>query len=456
MHLAPNPKPKPGRTMKARHRSYRVYFIALAIGASSLTAWSIAHEPVVESAPMTTLLEEAATTGDVAVTWDITVTRNERVEDWIDFLKGRNYDRTRLWLERSGKYGPLIQAELRARGMPQDLLYLALIESGFSPKAYSKAAAVGIWQFIEETGERYGLEVSEYVDERRDPVRATDAALDYLEDLYDRFGSWYLAAASYNTGENRVDRILREREGGARGDDGLFWNIARYLPQETRDYVPLMLAAGHIAKEPEAYGFDGLEYQDPLAFDIAWVPGESPLAMIASAAGADVEAVSDLNPHLIKDRTPPGRGWAVRIPAGTHDRFSARFPELYQDARLASAEPASTVATGRTHKVRRGETLSHLAQRYSVTVAALRSVNGGIQPRAVRAGQVLAIPGASNASTSRASAGSAAARVHRVRSGESLWVIARRYDVSVRELQSWNGLSGKSRILPGQQLKIGA
>src|SRR5690606_30020651 len=131
-----------------------------------------------------------------------------------------------------------------------DLLYLALIESGLSPKAYSHAAASGLWQFISETGQRYGLEVSRDVDERRDPIQSTSAALDYLQDLYGRFGSWYLAAAAYNTGENRVERILRERAGGAKGDDALFWTIAPYLPRETRDYVPLMLAAAHIGKEP--------------------------------------------------------------------------------------------------------------------------------------------------------------------------------------------------------------
>jgi membrane-bound lytic murein transglycosylase D len=437
------------------NRSHRPFVVALAVGVTLLTAWSIKHEPIVESAPMTTLLEEAATTGDVAVTWDLTVTRNERVEDWIDFLKGRNAERTHLWLERSGKYGPMIQAELRARGMPQDLLYLALIESGFSPRAHSKAAAVGIWQFIEETGERYGLEVSEYVDERRDPIEATDAALDYLEELYERFGSWYLAAASYNTGENRVDRILRERQNGARGDDSLFWKIAPHLPQETRDYVPLMLAAGHIAKEPDEYGFTGLQYQEELAFETAWVPGASSFELVARAAGTTVEDIAELNPHLIKETTPPGRGWAVRIPSGAQDRFAAVFPELYRAERLALAKAAAEAKrTGTSHRVRSGETLSHLAQKYDVSVSAIRAANGNISPQRVRVGQVLTIPGA-GAASEQVKTAEAEVRYHKVRRGENLTTIARRYDLTVRELQRLNEMGDRSRIVAGQTLRVG-
>ena len=152
------------------------------------------------------------------VSWDLTVTDHERVDFFVEFLMGKNHDKTRLWLERIGKYGPLIQRELRARGMPEDLLYLTMIESGFDPNAYSRAHAAGLWQFIEETGERYGLEVTRYVDERRDPVKATAAALTYLSEMHERFGSWYLSAAGYNTGENRVGRIMREQTGRKRAN----------------------------------------------------------------------------------------------------------------------------------------------------------------------------------------------------------------------------------------------
>jgi membrane-bound lytic murein transglycosylase D len=171
-----------------KRREWKMLLIGgAALSATLLTAWSIRLEPPVEPAPMDEVLAEVDAVSDDVVTWDITVTRNERVDDWIDFLTGRNRDRTKLWLERSGRYGPMIRAELRKRGMPEDLLYLALIESGFSPKAYSSAAASGIWQFIAETGQRYGLEVNGVVDERRDPIKSTDAAARMLRALTDRF-----------------------------------------------------------------------------------------------------------------------------------------------------------------------------------------------------------------------------------------------------------------------------
>lgn len=443
--------------MKQRYYLTRLYLGLLLLGAGGLTAWSVSRPGALttpEAAPMEELLEESAPS---AVTWDLPVTRNERVDEWIDFLKGRNADKTQLWLERSGRYAPMIQGELRRRGMPEDLLYLALIESGFSPRAVSSASAVGIWQFISETGRRYGLQVSSEVDERRDPIKATSAALDYLQDLYDRFGSWYLAAAAYNSGENRVDRVLRERAGGARGADSLFWKIAPHLPRETRNYVPLMLAAGHIGKEPAKYGFPEIEYQDPMAFDVAWVPGGTSLSTVAEAAGVEATQVEDLNPQLVRQRTPNGRGWAVRIPAGTKVAFAERFPKLFQEQRLAAATEArkptvtkaSTTRTAalRTHRVRRGETMGGIAKRYGVTLAALQNANS-VNPRRLQVGQSLKVPSVSGRVA-------AATRVHTVRRGENLTVIASRYKVSVSDLRRWNGMRG-SRIYAGQRLKVRA
>ena len=275
--------------------------------------------------PATT--EEAKPSGVFSVQsdWDITETKNEEVDFFIEFLQWKNRDKTKLWLERMGKYGPMIQQKLAERGMPQDLLWLATIESGLNPNAYSRAAAAGLWQFIEETGERHGLEVSEYVDERRDPIAATDAALDYLSKLNTRFGgSWYLSAAAYNTGENRVERIVNEKAGG-RMEDGVYWEIGNALPSETRDYVPLMLAMGHIAKDPHAYGFTDLQMQEPFAFDEVRVSGGVDLSKVADTLSLPAATIYDLNPHLVKKKTPPGREWNVRVPKGSATDFASKW-----------------------------------------------------------------------------------------------------------------------------------
>lgn len=190
--------------------------------------------------------------------WDLSNLDNPLVDSWVQrFTKGNMRSTLAIWLDRKTKYDEMISGKLAERDMPQDLVFLAMIESGFNPKAKSPAAAGGLWQFISETGRRYGLKVNGRVDERNQPDKATDAALSYLSDLHDRFGSWYLAAAAYNTGENRVGRIMREVTGSERGTDADYYLIAHRLPKETRDYVPKMIAAARIAKEPARYGFDG-------------------------------------------------------------------------------------------------------------------------------------------------------------------------------------------------------
>lgn len=207
--------------------------------------------------------------------WDISNLDNSRVDMWIGIYTTRPKLRERfaVWLERKPKYEEMISAKLAAADMPQDLIYLAMIESGFNPKAYSHAKAGGLWQFIAETGQRYGLTVNKSVDERNHPDKATDAALAYLTDLHDRFGSWYLAAAAYNTGENRVGRIMREVTGKERGTDADYYRISSRLPRETRDYVPMMIAAARIAKDPAKYGFGpGSQVRQTAAVEVAQEP----------------------------------------------------------------------------------------------------------------------------------------------------------------------------------------
>lgn len=443
--------------MKKYSKNTKALFAGSLLVAASLSAAYTAGDPgAVVSTPMDEVAAATASSTESVVSWDLPVTRNDHVDQWIGFLKGRNADKTRTWMERSGRYTPMIRAELRKRGMPEDLIYLAFIESGFSPNAKSQAAAVGLWQFIAETGKRYGLEVNGYVDQRRDPLKATGAALDYLSELHDRFGSWYLAAAAYNTGENRVARIMREETGSERGTDQDFWRIAPRLPQETRNYVPLMLAAGHIGKEPEKYGFVDVDYQAPLSFATVRVPQDVPLAAVARAVGADVKDIELLNPELVRDQTPPTREWDVRVPEGSEVQFATNFPAALSAIRLAAVKEKAATKTlaSTTYRVKSGETLSGIAKRFGVSVSALTKANGGLLPSRLRAGQSLRIPKASASSTRLASSKSTSSkRYYSVRKGDSLSVIATRYDTSVTRIKRLNGLRS-SVVRPGQKLRV--
>jgi membrane-bound lytic murein transglycosylase D len=246
--------------------------------------------------------------------WDLANIDHAQVDYWVGRFQTDRRPIIEAALRMRGRYGPLVSNALARRGMPQDLLYLAMIESGFNPRAYSRAHASGLWQFIPETGGRYGLEVNRAVDERRDPVESTDAALRYLGRLYGRFGSWYLAAAAYNTGENRVGRIMREEKGRERGTDTDFYDIYHRLPGQTRDYVPVMIAAARIGKDPAAYGFK-VDPHAPWAYGEVTAAPATPLAALARRAGTTVAALKELNPQLKLDRTRNDRSMVVRVPA---------------------------------------------------------------------------------------------------------------------------------------------
>lgn len=320
--------------MKGRRREAAAVGLAAStlalLGAGLASASSEAGGRITKAEPGTTPEPAVQPDADllkdfIPKAWSLPSTRTERVNFFIDFLKGARYENMQQWLARVGKYGPMIRQELRARGMPEDLLFLAMIESGLDPHAYSAADAAGMWQFVAPTARRYGLEVSRYVDERFDPVKETDAALTYLQDLHARFGSYFLAAAAYNTGENRVGRVMKDVTGSEHGTDADYWRISNRLPRETRDYVPLMLAAGYIAKDPGAYGFPQIQFEQPLRFDQVTVPGGTPLAEVASAAGVLTDQVVGLNPQLLRNQTPPHRQWQVRVPEGTASTFIANF-----------------------------------------------------------------------------------------------------------------------------------
>ena len=225
-------------------------------------------------------------------------------------------------LERRGIYADLVRGKLRERGLPEELLYLAMMESGLEPRAVSRVFAVGLWQFMSPTALQYGLRMDSYVDERRDPVRATDAALDYLEWLHDRFGSWYLAAAAYNAGPGRVERVLRRHAEGRTGDEEIYWEVLDHLPRETREYVPRLVAATILGEDASAYGF-AVARAEPYRYDQVFVPGGTTLVRVASALDVDPSVLRYLNPHLVRGMTPPGEIYGVRVPVGGSPRVVA-------------------------------------------------------------------------------------------------------------------------------------
>ena len=240
---------------------------------------------------------------------------NEDVERWLELFQTVLKSDFEIFLSRRGAYGDLVRDALRAKGMPEDLLYLAMMESGLKPRAVSNVSAVGLWQFMSPTALQYGLRMDSYVDERRDPIGATEAALDYLNWLHERFGSWYLAAAAYNAGPGRVERVLRRYAAGRTGDENLYWKIIDHLPKETREYVPRLIAATILGNDASAYGFvvTSTERYD---FELVFVPSGTSLLRVASALEIDVGILRNLNPHLVRGVTPPSEVYGVRVPVG--------------------------------------------------------------------------------------------------------------------------------------------
>lgn len=247
------------------------------------------------------------------VIFDLPVTYNSRVKKWIQYFQKPGRTTFRVWLERSSRFLPMIQGELKEAGLPTDLAYVAMIESGFSPHAVSHAAAMGLWQFIEPTGKRYGLKTAWWLDERRDFLKATRAAIRYMSDLYKQFGSWDLVAASYNMGENGVRRLIK------RHGTNSFWKLADLgvLPEETRDYLPKILAAILMSKAPGLYGFRDLTPVLPFQYDEVTVPGGTDLLLLAHHLKVPEKTMTELNPELLKAFVPREMdGHRIRVPKG--------------------------------------------------------------------------------------------------------------------------------------------
>ncbi len=380
---------------------------------------------------------------------------HRRVQYYVDYFSGPARGRFSVWLARMTKYRGMIQNHFRVYGLPEDLVYLALIESGYSNTAVSRASAVGMWQFIASTGRRYGLRVDDWVDERRDPFKATDAAARYLADLKDEFGAWYLAAAAYNAGPSRVSRGLSRLKGASSYSDTTFFELSssgRYLRLETRDYVPKLIAATLIAENPEGHGFEDGESMDPLLFDEITVPGQTSLDVLARLADTTDRALQELNPEFYRGVTPPNESATVRVPRGRGNQVMHGYANLAPEDRVSFIE----------HRIRRGETLSVIAQRYRIRLRDLELANPGLHPKRLRVGQRLTIPlspsARQSASAPRSRTSPAEKRVtrqvappasgtHRVRLGDSLWIVAQRFGITVDDLRKWNGIPENVTLL---------
>lgn len=375
---------------------------------------------------------------------DYPVVVNDRVLAWLEVY--RRDGKLGKWfatsLARSGRYEQRFREIFAEEGIPQDLIYMAHVESAFKTSAYSRAHARGIFQFIASTGRRYGMRVDWWVDERGDPEKSCRAAANYLRDLYDEFGDWYLALAAYNGGSGRVRRAIR-RSGGSHD----FWlhSSRRLLLRETRNYVPAILAATLISKNPAKFGFGDVEREAPVLMDVVYVPDQADLEVLAKAAGTEASVLRELNPSLRRGQTPPNYpNFPLYVPRGHAEGFAEKLAEIPKDQWIVK----------QLHKVRRGDTLYEIARRYGTTVRAIQAANNMGRRTLLSIGQVLEVPRGPGGGESWAPPTSGGSYV--VRRGDTLGRIARWYGVSVTSLQRWNGLGGSTRIYPGQRLRISA
>ncbi len=341
--------------------------------------------------------------------------------------------------KRSGRYRPMIVKYLRQAGLPEELSWLPLIESGFKVKALSRARALGLWQFIPSTGYKFGLKRNAWIDERMDPEKSTKAAIAYLKELHNIFGDWTTVLAAYNCGEGHVLRVIRRQKINYLDN---FWDLYQKLPRETARYVPRFLAVLHILKDPEKYGFKLPQPDPPLEYDVVEVHKQYSLKSIAKALGIKSQILAEFNPELRYKVTPPK--YTLKIPKG----YGPKLVALLENKKIKPWKPAQTYYV--YHRLRRGETLSHLARRYRTSVTAIMRVNNISNPRRLRAGQKLKIPVGRKY---------VAKRYHKktvtyvVRRGDSLWKIAKKFNTSPKKIMRVNRLS-TTRLKIGQVLRI--
>ena len=373
---------------------------------------------------------------------DIPLVSNDYVDGVLTYLQNRSRGFMTNVLKHIGVYQEIISDALRKEGVPQDLIYLAAGESAFNPFAISNKQCVGIWQFSLGTGSLYGLKKDRWVDDRKDPVKSTAAAAHHLKDLYQTFGDWFLAMAAYDSGALTVQRAI-EKTGYAD-----YWELRRLhaLPAETENYVPIFLAIAFIAKDPKAYGFD-LQSDPPLATDSVLLEAPTDLRLIAQLIDHPVEDLINLNPSLQRWTTPVNDPeFVLRLPAGTKDLFEKNISSIPPDKRI----------WWRAHKVTGGETLAGIAKQFRISPVALAEVNQLSPTTSLEAGSRLVVPMMPGKDSSLARVREQVPRRlmrYRVRSGDTLDLIADRFDLTPYQIRRWNNLKS-SQLAPGQFLRL--
>ena len=467
---APTPAPQPDavRPVSAPASSSAVAATTSAPPTSPAKAPPVASNDDLARAVVSVFGDTAATHAAKAANneepvWDLDVRSyetHERVAHYVQLFTTDARDRFTARLGRGTRYEPMIRAKLRASGMPEDLTYLALIESGYDPHAYSRAAAVGMWQFMTSTARDVGLRVDWWLDERRDPVRSTEGAIRFLGFLQKQFGSLYLAAAAYNGGPGRVARGLTRYAGameGAEGEDRFFALAEQdYLRSETKNYVPQLIAAALVAKMPARYGLS-VDTTAPLEYDSLHVPAGTSLAVVASAIGASSVTMKDLNPAILRGVTPPDAAMWVHVPVGTAAQAASVLATMSSEERTGyrTVRVAGSPITATAFASREGMTLKQLR----VYNPSLKTSSKG----RLTSGQSLRVPHRDVFAFARELPDPSIERYgsstlsrngyHVVKRGETLGGIAKRYGLSVSRLQSMNGLKG-SRVIAGQTLRV--
>jgi len=390
---------------------------------------------------------------------DVPLIRNRQVNRHLIYMAMKHPDIMEQWLKRSEKYFPMMRKIFDEVGVPEELIHMAMIESGLVPYARSRAAAVGMWQFIRATGSMYGLEVNWWIDERRDPEKATRAAARHLKDLYNIWGDWHLVMAKYNVSSWRLKRAIR-----LGGGEKNYWSAYPYLPRETRGYVPSFIATTIISMHPEAFGFKKDYGIQPYRYDVAKVAGLMPLDKLAQAAGISTKKLKELNPELLRWATPPGSEYPLKIPKGDKQQFIAAYEKIPKDKR------SNNLAI---HVVKRGETLGGIAHRFGTSVRGLFEANKNLSSM-IYPGQKIVVPLPSGGNTdiaahrpskqprahvssrrsrSKPKAPANSAKLsYTVKSGDTIGHIAEWYDTEAWRIRSWNGIGNLIHV--GQHLTV--